>query len=319
MAYVTTGVCHRLVDRSVWFATLYCSILATAFVGSLYLLVPIHVQLYHRDHASQIKWRCFGTSIICVIALCSFSTFFCDEYSTTYVPVATLIQNEGVACFSVLGHTAVLFLGPLLLNIVAVYDTVKRLDGMVDMHRFKEVFNERLIYPITTSLLHPRNASERWIRLRNLLIAPLAEEIVFRACMVPAFCSTGMSIPRVCLVVPLFFGFAHVHHVILKVRQGHSLVSIFVQTCFQFAYTTAFGAYESYAYTRTNSLAAVTLCHIFCNAMGLPDLQFLNPNSPLYPYRTLLLSTLILGFGTFVVGLAAFDWPTLTTHVMVRP
>ncbi|EEB92837.1 hypothetical protein MPER_08591, partial [Moniliophthora perniciosa FA553] len=40
---------------------------------------------------------------------------------------------------------------------------------------------------------------------------------------------------------------------------------------FQLAYTTLFGAFCTFIFLRTASLAPVINAHIFCNVMGVPD------------------------------------------------
>ncbi|NWI13012.1 FACE2 protease, partial [Crypturellus soui] len=58
-------------------------------------------------------------------------------------------------------------------------------------------------------------ADVRW--LRNQVVAPLTEELVFRGCMVPVLLPcTGAA--RALLAGPLFFGLAHFHHVIEQLR-----------------------------------------------------------------------------------------------------
>ncbi|NWZ29952.1 FACE2 protease, partial [Alectura lathami] len=55
----------------------------------------------------------------------------------------------------------------------------------------------------------------RW--LRNQVVAPLTEELVFRACMLPMLVPCTGPGPAV-LACPLFFGVAHFHHVIEQLR-----------------------------------------------------------------------------------------------------
>lgn len=46
------------------------------------------------------------------------------------------------------------------------------------------------------------------------------QELVFRACMVPLLLAGGWSVSRVLWCSPLFFGLAHAHHTIQRVREG---------------------------------------------------------------------------------------------------
>ncbi|XP_013842698.1 CAAX prenyl protease 2 isoform X4 [Sus scrofa] len=108
----------------------------------------------------------------------------------------------------------------------------------------------------------------RW--LRNQVIAPLTEELVFRACMLPMLAPcTGLG-PAV-FTCPLFFGVAHFHHIFEQLRFRQSSVgSIFLSAAFQFSYTAVFGAYTAFLFIRTGHLIGPVLCHSFCNYMGFP-------------------------------------------------
>uniref|UniRef100_A0A674GSL2 CAAX prenyl protease 2 n=1 Tax=Taeniopygia guttata TaxID=59729 RepID=A0A674GSL2_TAEGU len=89
----------------------------------------------------------------------------------------------------------------------------------------------------------------RW--LRNQVVAPLTEELVFRACMLPMLVPCTGPGPAV-LACPLFFGVAHFHHVIEQLRFRHGSVgSIFMAAAFQFSYTAVFGAYTAFLFLRT--------------------------------------------------------------------
>ncbi|XP_016767828.1 CAAX prenyl protease 2 isoform X3 [Apis mellifera] len=107
---------------------------------------------------------------------------------------------------------------------------------------------------------------------RNLVVAPLAEEWTFRACMLPLLlqCFTPTTAIFIC---PLFFGVAHFHHVVDRVKAGMNLKHALFISCFQFAFTTLFGAYAAFLFAKTGHLAAPFTAHSFCNHMGCPDLS----------------------------------------------
>ncbi|XP_054947465.1 CAAX prenyl protease 2 isoform X4 [Physeter macrocephalus] len=109
----------------------------------------------------------------------------------------------------------------------------------------------------------------RW--LRNQVIAPLTEELVFRACMLPMLAPcTGLG-PAV-FTCPLFFGVAHFHHIFEQLRFRQSSVgSIFLSAAFQFSYTAVFGAYTAFLFIRTG--------HAFCR----PSSSWPPPATPILP------------------------------------
>ncbi|CAL7949721.1 unnamed protein product [Xylocopa violacea] len=76
---------------------------------------------------------------------------------------------------------------------------------------------------------------------RNVVVAPLAEEWTFRA--------------------------------LDRVKVGMNLKHALSISCFQFTFTTLFGAYAAYLFAKTGHLVAVFVVHSFCNIMGCPDLS----------------------------------------------
>lgn len=55
--------------------------------------------------------------------------------------------------------------------------------------------------------------------LRNHIVAPLSEEFTFRACMMPLLLQS-FNPKTAIFLTPLFFGVAHLHHNIERVRSG---------------------------------------------------------------------------------------------------
>ncbi|KAI3603060.1 prenyl proteinase rce1 [Moniliophthora roreri] len=114
-----------------------------------------------------------------------------------------------------------------------------------------------------------------WQGLRNYIVAPITEELVFRACVLSVY-YLG-KIPRLQMIWlgPLNFGLAHLHHAWDTYnrfgRTANALKRAVVSSLFQLAYTTLFGAFCTFIFLRTASLAPVINAHIFCNVMGIPD------------------------------------------------
>jgi prenyl protein peptidase len=110
-------------------------------------------------------------------------------------------------------------------------------------------------------------------RFRNVVFAPLFEEIVFRSFIVAALRLGGQwRYGSTILLSSLLFGLAHTHHAIHHVYVEHVPVKrALLMVGFQFLYTFVFGTFVGYVYIQTNSLVTVFLVHAFCNRMGLPD------------------------------------------------
>ncbi|KAJ9559225.1 hypothetical protein OSB04_013839 [Centaurea solstitialis] len=113
--------------------------------------------------------------------------------------------------------------------------------------------------------------------LRSVLLklvnstAPLTEELVFRACMIPLLLCGGFKPYTVILLSPVFFSLAHLNHLLeFYMQQDTSLLKACMVVGFQLGYTVIFGSYASFLFVRTGHLAAPLVSHMFCNFMGLP-------------------------------------------------
>ncbi|KAF5843567.1 hypothetical protein DUNSADRAFT_12829 [Dunaliella salina] len=111
---------------------------------------------------------------------------------------------------------------------------------------------------------------------RNLFVAPLCEEWVFRACMAPLLRLQGYSEIATVFITPLFFSVAHLHHLHdLITYQGFSLAQALLMVLFQSSYTAVFGWYTTWLFLRTQSVISVFVVHAFCNWMGLPKFSLM--------------------------------------------
>ncbi|XP_066466333.1 CAAX prenyl protease 2 [Tiliqua scincoides] len=274
---------------------LCCLSLACAYVGSLYVWKS-HLP---RDHPAVIKRR--FTSVLIVSSLSPFLVWIWKEASGVKPGAALLallgVRLEGIFPATVLPLllTMVLFLGPLIqLSMDCPWDLV---DGL------KVAFDPRFWVLCLTDM--------RW--LRNQVIAPFTEELVFRACMLPMLVPcTGLG-PAI-FTCPLFFGVAHFHHVIeqLRFRQG-STASIFLSAVFQFSYTAVFGAYTAFIFIRTGHLVGPVLCHSFCNYVGFPAVGAALE----HPQRLLLVFFYLLGVVLFLLLLHPMTDPAFFGHLPI--
>lgn len=299
----------------------FCAATSVAFVGSLYILVPARVRAMDRNRALQIKWRSLATAVVCIGAYVGRQYLLyggaCPTATTKQIqqqqPLSffalSFIAKTAVPSARVLAHVVTLYAGPIAQGclFVAVYfrrqctttpwDFVKSLYDFhwkPTLHALAFVGNH-----------NNRNSNQQgWVTWRNLVLAPLLEEVAFRTCMVPVLLAAGLGTATVCWTAPLFFGVAHVHHAIQRIQsEGTRPAVVVIQTLFQLTYTTLFGAYASYAYIKTNgSTTAVFLAHAYCNWMGLPDLAFLQNSNILHENRWELMLAHIIGAVGFAMG-----------------
>ncbi|KMT06810.1 hypothetical protein BVRB_7g159670 isoform B [Beta vulgaris subsp. vulgaris] len=87
---------------------------------------------------------------------------------------------------------------------------------------------------------------------RNLVVAPITEELVFRACMIPLLLCGGFKAQTVVLLCPVFFSLAHLNHLLeFYYQRNYSLQRTFMAVGTQLAYTMIFGSYASFLFIRT--------------------------------------------------------------------
>ncbi|KAJ7976107.1 CAAX prenyl protease 2 [Quillaja saponaria] len=129
---------------------------------------------------------------------------------------------------------------------------------------------------------------------RNYIVAPLTEELVFRACMISLLLCGGFQTYSVILLCPVFFSLAHLNHFMeIWSSQNYSFTKASMVIGLQLGYTVVFGSYASFLFIRTGHLISPLVAHIFCNFMGLPVLF-----SKRYGMVTL----------AYLVGLVGFLW-----------
>ncbi|XP_041093908.1 CAAX prenyl protease 2 isoform X1 [Polyodon spathula] len=232
----STGVCGVSV--------LSCLLLACSYVGSLYVWrsdLP-------RDHPAVIKRR--FTSVLIVSTLSPLFVWTWKEFAGIRSSQSLLalmgIRVEGLLAAATLPLllTMVLFLGPLI---------QLGMDCSWDFDGLKVGFDPRFWLLCLSDM--------RW--LRNQVVAPLTEELVFRACMLPMLAPcAGLSLAI--FTCPLFFGVAHFHHVIelLRFRQG-TVGGIILSAVFQFSYTAVFGTYTAFVFVRTGQ--CTPSCYYYCH------------------------------------------------------
>ncbi|KAI0480799.1 CaaX protease [Xylariaceae sp. FL0804] len=205
-----------------------------------------------RDAPSVIRARVASVSLTCMA--CS---------AVTYVILTSQGRATSLEALRAMGYwpaglaeaaralllTAVLFAGPL-------YETLV-VDGAwrdwLSLRPVSELFSE-------------------WTTWRNIVAGPLTEEVLFRSASVPLLLAARASPARTCLLAPLVFGLAHLHHY-YEFRLAHPAwpaAAALARSLLQLAYTSLFGAYACLLFLRTGSLLAICLVHAFCNVMGLP-------------------------------------------------
>eukprot|EP00095_Tigriopus_kingsejongensis_P000899 snap_masked-scaffold186_size273091-processed-gene-0.0 protein:Tk00899 transcript:snap_masked-scaffold186_size273091-processed-gene-0.0-mRNA-1 annotation:"caax prenyl protease 2" len=281
------------VDPSTWTAITVACGLALSYVLSLYIWGRNNG--HDRDHPSTIKRRFI--SAFCML-------FISPVFVHLYGSKALLARHSfwavigfrwaGLleACLIPLVLTWILFLGPIGLMILS--DTRARL------------------------LLMPQywwQSGHDLIWWRNQVVAPFTEEYTFRACMLPILLGS-FNEPTAVMVAPLFFGIAHLHHMIERIRKGQPVKTALLISIFQIHYTTIFGMYSAFLFVRTGHIAAPVIVHGFCNFMGFPDFGEMLNRPP--RERLFLVCLSVVGVVGFYSCLYSFTDPSLYHNHVYR-
>jgi prenyl protein peptidase len=164
--------------------------------------------------------------------------------------------------------TVILFLGPLSVQLAnsiwKVYsgkrEKLQAMEKNETTNRLPASISEPMFWFINCQNL-------LWVR--NHIVAPLSEEFTFRACMLPLLLQSFSPMTSI-LITPTFFGVAHLHHMIERLRSGMDKRTAIIISFFQFFYTSVFGIYSAYLFVRTGHFVAPFIAHAFCNHMGFP-------------------------------------------------
>jgi membrane protease YdiL (CAAX protease family) len=150
-----------------------------------------------------------------------------------------------------LARVLILFSGPIIESLLERYNFIDTL-----FYYYEEDDEEE-------------DGREPWhIILRNYLFAPFFEEFIFRSCF-HYINSESMILSQI------LFGLSHIHHHV--VLSSNSTIKQRLQGCIlQFTYTTLFGMYTFYLFSRPSTiheknLWEIVAVHSLCNYLGFPS------------------------------------------------
>jgi prenyl protein peptidase len=224
----------------------------------------------------------------------AFSSGSTPDLSNIVAMMGFRLTGLGTAAIIPVLLTLLLFSGPLL--------------GDYLMGRFRG-YNRAFV----SLLYHNRHFRRRILRdslysliwWRAYVVAPLSEEFVYRACLVPVVISCYGQTAAI-LMSPLSFGVAHLHHIFDRIRLGTSVMEAVTTTLFQIFYTCLFGAYSTYLFVRTEHFIAPVLVHALCNSLGVPDVAALKSER-----KGVIIAAYFLGLFSWMLLLDPVTTPSL--------
>ena len=223
-----------------------CTVVTLTFVGSLYIW-PYR----DRNDPRSIRLRSLSVAITCALSTLLVCYILPIETPGDFMDTIGISPSRNlqfkISALPPLILTALLFLGPLaVLKDTYILSELKQ-----------ELLNEICLLSF-------------W---RNYLIAPLAEEFVFRGVMTSLLSASINSPFLVVIISSIFFSLAHSHHYFLQNVQNTRLS--FSEAISMMAMTMIFGCYGATFFLKSHCLISSIICHIFCNFMGFPDFETL--------------------------------------------
>ncbi|SJX66511.1 related to CAAX prenyl protease 2 [Sporisorium reilianum f. sp. reilianum] len=132
--------------------------------------------------------------------------------------------------------------------------------------------------PFQRHFSYTRHVVDRFTSLagvRNFVVGPLTEELVFRSSILSLLVFAGVERARLIWATPAFFAIAHAHHAynafLAGGRTSSAAVRAGVSAAVQLGYTSVFGWYANFLFLRSGSVVPPAVAHVVCNVMGLPN------------------------------------------------
>jgi len=276
-----------------------CLFFTILYVGSLYVWYLFQSKEMARDDKDTILKRFASVIAVSIIAPCFFPLFAKPSDLASSNTAAILGGGDGPSLQHILGlridnllesilwpsiHVILLFSGSYYMkfgDFVRVHGYRK---GMADPRAATgestanaklslisqpTLLPEFIWYLITDDFSGRDSYQGLLIGLRNYIVGPVTEEWIFRSCMCPLMIAAGFTTTQTILGCPLFFSFAHVHHILRTDSNRPPAGAV----AFQMVYTAVFGWYAAYLFLRTGNVASAVIAHTICNIMQVPPFQ----------------------------------------------
>ncbi|KAL9253701.1 CAAX prenyl protease 2-like protein [Drosera capensis] len=245
-----------------------CIAMAVLYVATLYSPTLV-LRLSPANSFEQFmkrRFACAAVSSVVSIGLASFVLVPVEEWRLGYMLKIYGVRADHLwsAVVFPLSLTSLMYLGSFVLKFLLLLDSWREsCDGWISFVDVCAVLHSSL-----DSFLAAGYNILTW---RTFVVAPITEELVFRACMIPLLLCGGFRPYQVVFLSPIFFSLAHLNHFLeFYNRPNYSLLRASMAVGLQLGYTVLFGWYASFLFMRTGHLIAPLVTHIFCNYMGLP-------------------------------------------------
>ncbi|KAF5737460.1 CAAX prenyl protease 2 [Tripterygium wilfordii] len=252
-------------------AVMACTALAFFYVAILYaptVILRLPPPISYKEFMIRRFICAVVSSIVSVVACGLILPIRSREASVLFGVFGIRVDHIWQAVVFPLSLTSLMYAGSLMLKSMLLLNSMKEHaahGGGISLDCIKNAFRDVIGW--IDFVAHDVSA---W---RNYVVAPVTEELVFRACMIPLLLCRGFRISSVIFLCPTFFSLAHLNHWMkIYSRENYSFFKASMVTGLQLAYTVVFGSYASFLFIRTGHIFSPLVAHIFCNLMGLPVL-----------------------------------------------
>ncbi|XP_015898745.3 CAAX prenyl protease 2 [Ziziphus jujuba] len=273
-------------------AVVVCAAMAVFYVAILYaptLILRLSPPSSSNDFLIR-RFLCAVVSSVVSIIICALILpVRSSEASYLFGVYGIRADHIWQAVVFPLSLTSLMYAGSLVLKSLLL------IDSWSDYVNSSGGFSFGCIKTVLQSVLEwGLSAASNILAWRTFVVAPLTEELVFRACMIPLLLCGGFKTTTIIFLCPIFFSLAHLNHLAeVYSRENFNLIKAIMVIGVQLGYTVIFGSYASFLFVRTGHLLAPLVAHIFCNFMGLPVL---------FSSRKGIVSL------AFIVGVLGFLW-----------
>ncbi|KAG7765203.1 hypothetical protein KL931_004507 [Ogataea haglerorum] len=230
-------------------STFWCSV---AIASSYVLVLYINPPQGHRESKKVIKSRLVRVSL---------STLVCVLLVPVLMTKVTRTAYDSKEAFAYMGLT---------FDKTTVFGIARALVLFIGL------FNGSLIEYLSWGpevIYRDFKSLEPLHFLRNIVIAPITEEITYTASILgfygPFLHSPARS--KIIYLSPLLFGLAHITHAYDSWRHERApIAAILASLLFRTLYTTFFGILTNLIFVNSHSVWTCVVAHCWCNFMGFP-------------------------------------------------
>jgi hypothetical protein len=239
-----------------------CFLASSLFVVALYL-IPKGVRSLPRDATKHIMYRVLASNLVTWLGLVFLYYYFYEHRDNSILQNLTFNESIGFQLSNLLDSLSVVtilmcifYLGPLVANIWMLYlRRYYHISGKGNMLLLSQEAQSKNSYwhminqSYTEALLYIKSRPD--ICTRNIISAPVTEEIVYRAfIIVSQYLSVPMDVPveklqvfawRCCSWCVAYFALAHLHHFSSRIHEGAPWKQALIETTIQLTYTSVFG------------------------------------------------------------------------------